>query len=91
MGGITRIDGESSTSFGVKDGLISRDVWSIAADADELVKLFENSKSDLYKDVFVEALTDERATAKNIKRSLTWIRKSAVKTMFASCSFPDMA
>jgi ligand-binding sensor domain-containing protein len=32
-GGITRIDGKSFKSFGEKDGLISRDVWSMAVDA----------------------------------------------------------
>ena len=33
-GGITRIDGKSFTSFGEEDGLISRDVWSMAVDDD---------------------------------------------------------
>ena len=36
-GGITRIDGKSFTSFGEKDGLISRDVWSMAVDANGMI------------------------------------------------------
>ncbi|MCA9065906.1 MAG: hypothetical protein KDA96_22715, partial [Planctomycetaceae bacterium] len=33
-GGLTKIEGPSFTSFGEKDGLINRDVWSLAADKD---------------------------------------------------------
>lgn len=33
-GGLTKIEGRSFTSFGEKDGLLSHDVWSLAADRD---------------------------------------------------------
>ena len=36
-GGVSRYDGKSFTSFGEKDGLISRDVWSIAVDANGMI------------------------------------------------------
>lgn len=36
-GGVTKIDGQSYQSFGEKDGLVSRDVWSIAVDATGMI------------------------------------------------------
>ena len=36
-GGITKIEGSSFTSFGEEDGLLHRDVWSLAADKDGML------------------------------------------------------
>ncbi len=36
-GGLTKIEGDSFTSIGEKDGLLNRDVWSLAADKDGIL------------------------------------------------------